>query len=61
MRDMSKHLTEWTTTLAMPLDLLAQIDAWRRAQADLPNRREAMRRLMELALVDAPSVSDTNS
>jgi hypothetical protein len=61
MRDMSKHLTEWTTTLAMPLDLLAQIDAWRRAQADLPNRREAMRRLMELALVDAPSVSDANS
>jgi hypothetical protein len=31
-------------------DLLAAIDGWRRAQADLPNRPEAMRRLAEIGL-----------
>jgi hypothetical protein len=30
--------------------LLEQIDAWRRAEADLPSRAEAMRRLASSAL-----------
>ena len=29
---------------------LAQIDQWRRAQADMPGRAEAIRRLVELGL-----------
>ena len=29
---------------------LAQIDRWRRAQADMPGRAEAIRRLVELGL-----------
>jgi hypothetical protein len=29
---------------------LAQIDRWRRAQADMPGRSEAIRRLVELGL-----------
>jgi metal-responsive CopG/Arc/MetJ family transcriptional regulator len=31
-------------------DFLAKVDDWRREQADLPNRSEAIRRLVELAL-----------
>jgi hypothetical protein len=31
-------------------ELLAAIDEWRRKQPDLPNRPEAMRRLIEQAL-----------
>jgi len=31
-------------------ELLAAIDEWRRKQSDLPNRPEAMRRLIEQAL-----------
>jgi metal-responsive CopG/Arc/MetJ family transcriptional regulator len=31
-------------------DLLASLDRWRRKQSDLPNRPEAMRRLIEEAL-----------
>jgi metal-responsive CopG/Arc/MetJ family transcriptional regulator len=31
-------------------DLLASLDEWRRKQPDLPNRPEAMRRLIEQAL-----------
>lgn len=31
-------------------DFLAKVDEWRRTQADLPNRSEAIRRLVELAL-----------
>ena len=31
-------------------ELLATIDEWRRKQPDLPNRPEAMRRLIEQAL-----------
>lgn len=31
-------------------DFLAKVDEWRRAQPDLPNRSEAIRRLVELAL-----------
>ncbi|UYQ71943.1 hypothetical protein OF122_18180 [Pelagibacterium flavum] len=29
---------------------IASVDAWRRAQSDLPNRSEAIRRLVEKAL-----------
>jgi hypothetical protein len=31
-------------------DFLKRVDAWRRDQPDLPNRPEAIRRLVELAL-----------
>ena len=31
-------------------DQLAAIDAWRRAQPDLPNRPEALRRLAEIGI-----------
>lgn len=31
-------------------ELLAGIDAWRRAQPDLPNRPEALRRLAEIGI-----------
>ena len=47
---MSKHLTEWTTSFSAPADLLAALDSWRRSQPDLPNRREAIRRLLAIAL-----------
>jgi hypothetical protein len=30
--------------------LLSRIDEWRRVQADIPNRAEAIRRLVELGL-----------
>jgi hypothetical protein len=33
---------------------LAQIDRWRRAQADMPGRAEAIRRLVELGLRAPP-------
>jgi hypothetical protein len=36
-----------------PLELAA-LDAWRREQADRPNRAEAMRRLLALGLERAP-------
>lgn len=36
-------------------DFLAKIDDWRRQQPDLPNRSEAIRRLVELALRPAAS------
>jgi hypothetical protein len=36
-------------------DLLAQIDAWRRAQPDLPSRPEALRRLAVRGLSGPPS------
>jgi metal-responsive CopG/Arc/MetJ family transcriptional regulator len=32
--------------------LLARVDNWRRKQADLPSRAEAVRRLLERALKD---------
>jgi len=32
--------------------LLARVDNWRRKQADLPSRAEAVRRLLESALKD---------
>ena len=34
----------------MPPDLLDQLDGWRRDQADLPGRPEAIRRLIEAGL-----------
>jgi metal-responsive CopG/Arc/MetJ family transcriptional regulator len=36
--------------LVAPTALLARVDEWRRKQPDIPNRSEAMRRLMALAL-----------
>lgn len=37
------------------LDLLEAIDLWRKAQADLPTRPEAVRRLVELGMRDKSS------
>lgn len=34
-------------SLRLPEPLVKKIDEWRRKQADLPNRSEAMRRLIE--------------
>lgn len=31
-------------------EFLVEVDNWRRKQADIPNRSEAIRRLVELAL-----------
>jgi Arc/MetJ-type ribon-helix-helix transcriptional regulator len=39
-----------TTTLRLPEELSAQIDAWARKQADGPGHSEAIRRLVELGL-----------
>jgi len=39
-----------TTTLRLPEELSAQIDAWARKQADGPGHSEAIRRLIEKAL-----------
>jgi hypothetical protein len=36
----------------MQADQLATLDSWRREQADLPGRPEAIRRLVEIALSD---------
>jgi uncharacterized protein len=36
--------------LRLPDERWAQIDEWRRRQPDLPNRTEAVRRLLTLAL-----------
>ena len=33
---------------------LAKVDDWRRQQADLPSRGEAIRRLVEIALATPP-------
>jgi metal-responsive CopG/Arc/MetJ family transcriptional regulator len=41
--------------LRVPKDLLVRLDAWRRLQDDLPSRSEAIRRLIELGLEDAPA------
>lgn len=38
------------TTIRLPEDFWRQIDEWRRRQADLPSRPEALRRLAERAL-----------
>ena len=35
-------------------DMIARIDDWRRLQPDLPNRAEAVRRLVELGLASKP-------
>jgi hypothetical protein len=39
---------------AMP-DMIARVDEWRRAQPDLPNRTEAIRRLVEIGLTAKPN------
>jgi hypothetical protein len=36
------------------VDLLREVDDWRRGQSDLPARAEAIRRLIELGLGKAP-------
>lgn len=36
--------------LRLSMELLARVDEWRRTQADLPSRSEAVRRLMEIGL-----------
>jgi len=35
-------------------DMIARIDEWRRIQPDLPNRAEAVRRLVEIGLTFKP-------
>jgi hypothetical protein len=40
--------------LGLSEDLEAQINAWRRTQDDMPNRSEAIRRLITQALQRAP-------
>jgi hypothetical protein len=37
---------------------LAQIDRWRRAQADMPTRSEAIRRLVEIGLLTSTTTPD---
>lgn len=41
--------------MRVSLDFLAKVDNWRRKQPDLPNRSEAIRRLVEQALRDGRS------
>jgi len=36
-------------------DMIARIDEWRRLQPDLPNRAEAVRRLVEIGLTSKSS------
>ena len=38
--------------MRVPPDLLQRIDAWRREQPDQPPRAEAIRRLLDAALVE---------
>jgi hypothetical protein len=39
--------------MRVPKAWLSQVDEWRRLQADLPSRAEAIRRLVELGLANA--------
>lgn len=43
--------------LVVSKEFVRQVDEWRRQQADLPNRSEAIRRLTELGLKQAPKPS----
>ncbi len=47
---MDETRKDTNVTIAMAKAEVARIDEWRRAQADLPNRSEAIRRLIEQAL-----------
>jgi hypothetical protein len=38
--------------LTISTDMLKRVDRWRAAQADVPNRSEAIRRLVDLGLSD---------
>ena len=38
------------TAIRLPADLRAALDDWRRTQADLPTRSEAIRRILRQAL-----------
>jgi hypothetical protein len=40
--------------MKVPEDLLVRVDDWRRQQPDLPNRSEAMRRLIEAGVTANP-------
>ena len=40
--------------IVAPKTLIAKVDEWRRQQPDIPNRSEAFRRLVEIALTAAP-------
>jgi metal-responsive CopG/Arc/MetJ family transcriptional regulator len=45
--------------LKLPPSLLQAIDAWRRQQEDLPNRSEAIRRLLAIGLRTNSSLKPT--
>ena len=47
---MAKLLTETRVHLTMSADQVEALDEWRRDQADLPPRAEAIRRLLNAAL-----------
>jgi hypothetical protein len=48
-------------SVRLPIPALAQLDGWRRMQADLPTRPEAVRRLMELAFTADASPRGTEA
>jgi hypothetical protein len=45
---------DWSSTarfeVRLPIDFLKAVDQWRRSQDDLPNRSEAIRRLVEAGI-----------
>jgi metal-responsive CopG/Arc/MetJ family transcriptional regulator len=47
--------------MKVPEDLLARVDDWRRHDPDLPNRSEAMRRLIEAGLTAKPGTDDSDA
>jgi hypothetical protein len=48
--EMADELKDLRIPVMMSTAEVAAIDAWRRSQPDLPNRSEAIRRLLELGL-----------
>jgi hypothetical protein len=48
--EMADDLKDLRIPVMMAAAEVAAIDAWRRSQPDLPNRSEAIRRLVELGL-----------
>jgi Arc/MetJ-type ribon-helix-helix transcriptional regulator len=52
--DERKSDWDWSSTarleIRFPVEFLRAVDQWRRKQDDLPNRSEAVRRLVELGL-----------
>jgi uncharacterized protein len=43
-------------TLPINPDVIRQIDEWRRRQADLPSRSEAVRRMIDYCLKNVPEI-----